>query len=76
MSKRHPNVPGLNTDHQAGKDPHPQGRMPTVHRIGYDNSDQDPEQQKFANAEPGENQRKDGVYFSGYKREISPFERS
>lgn len=67
MSKRHANVPGLNTDHRAGKDPTPQGREPTIHRMGYDNRDQDPERQKFENSEPGPQVREDGVYFYGYK---------
>lgn len=67
MSKRHPNVPGLNTDHQAGKDPSPQGRTPDVHRVGHDNSDLDPETQRFENSVPGPDVRQDGVYFYGYK---------
>jgi hypothetical protein len=67
MSKRHPNVPGLNTNHQMGQDPTPQGHRQTAHRTGYDNSDQDPERQKYENSEPGSDVRQDGVYFYGYK---------
>lgn len=67
MSKRHPNVPGLNTDHRGGKDPTPQGRTPTVHREGDENIGQDPEIRKFENSVPGPDVRQDGVYFYGYK---------
>jgi hypothetical protein len=56
-------------DHEGGKDPTPQGRIPHQPHQQQHPKPEDYESEKYHNSVPGNEVKKDGVYFFGYKRE-------
>lgn len=56
-------------EHEGGKDPTPQGRIPGVRTAPHGGTAEDVEAEKYHNSAPGPQVREDGAYFLGYKRE-------
>lgn len=58
------------TNHERGKDPTPQGRMPRANRPRpHHPIDTGTDEGKYLSSEPGPGVKKDGVWFYGYKKE-------
>lgn len=57
----------MTTDHERGKDPTPQGRVPETFHKRHHPEPSSAEEARFENSAPGPAARKDGAYFYGYK---------
>lgn len=53
-----------------GTDPTPQGRK-AARRQSHETPPTEPVSQRYENSAPGPDVRKDGVYFFGYKRDLT-----